>query len=59
VVAKVTIHQLYGPPWATSTSTATAICPDLLSITDLGSADGWRGRIVRVFFHLLRRCTGV
>ena len=43
----------------TSTGTTSAICPDLLSIRDLGEADGWRGAAVRVFFGLLWWVTGV
>ena len=35
------------------TGTNTAICPDLLTIHDLGVADNLRGRIVRGFFRLL------
>lgn len=35
------------------------LCPDLLSIRYLGAADGWRGRVVRGFFHVLRAVTGV
>lgn len=29
------------------------ICPDLLTINDLGVADTWRGRLIRAFFRLL------
>ncbi len=29
------------------------ICPDLLSIDDMGEADSWRGQVVRGFFHAL------
>ncbi len=28
-------------------------CPDLLSIDDMGEADGWRGHVVRGFFTVL------
>ena len=28
-------------------------CPDLLSIDDMGEADGWRGHAVRGFFYAL------
>lgn len=47
--------------WSSSTLTTTprAICPDLLSIRDLGEADGWRGHVVRGFFGILRKVTGV
>lgn len=44
------------------TYTGTAnwhICPDLLSIRDIGAADGWRGKVVRGFFRLLKVVTGV
>jgi hypothetical protein len=34
-------------------------CPDLLSIRDLGEADGWRGHLIRGFFRLLKVVTGV
>jgi hypothetical protein len=43
--------------WTTGTN--SAICPDLLSIRDLGEADGWRGHLVRGIFRLLRTITGV
>jgi hypothetical protein len=36
------------------TSTVRAICPDLLTIHDLGVADDLRGRVVRAFFHIMR-----
>ncbi len=38
-----TITKLVGVPF----------CPDLLSIEDMGEADGWRGQVVRGFFHAL------
>lgn len=41
------------------TANSRAICPDLLSIRDIGGADGWRGHVVRGFFRLLRVVTGV
>jgi hypothetical protein len=44
---------------STSTSTTNALCPDLLSIRDIGEADGWRGRAVRGFFQMLRVVTGL
>ncbi len=43
----------------TATGTHQAICPDLLSIRDIGEADGWRGRVVRGLFRLLRVVTGL
>ena len=46
-------------PTQTTTMTSSAICPDLLSIRDLGTADGWRGHAVRGFFRLLKIVTGV
>lgn len=30
------------------------ICPDLLRYEDIGAADNLRGRVVRVFFWLMR-----
>jgi hypothetical protein len=42
-----------------TTGTNSAICPDLLSIRDLGEADCWRGHLVRAFFVVLRKVTGV
>ena len=30
------------------------LCPDLLRWENIGAADGWRGRVVRAFFWLLR-----
>lgn len=44
---------------ATTTTNQQAICPDLLSIRDLGEADGWRGHVVRGFFRVLKIVTGV
>jgi hypothetical protein len=46
------------------TSVTRALCPDLLGLSDLGVADGLRGRVVRGFFWLLEivwrvRGTGV
>ena len=35
------------------------LCPDLLSIRNLGAADGWRGKSVRAFFRVLKWTTGV
>lgn len=51
-------YRLYGSP-STGTTTSSAICPDLLSITDLGVADNWRGRLVRGVFRVLRWVTGL
>ena len=43
-----------------STTGATQVlCPDLLSIRNIGEADGWRGHLVRGFFRLLKIVTGV
>lgn len=36
-----------------------SICPDLLRLGNLGSADGWRGHVVRGFFRLLKLVTGI
>jgi len=36
------------------TTTNSAICPDLLCHSQLGAADGWRGRVVRAVFFVLR-----
>lgn len=44
---------------ATVTGTHRAICPDLLSIRDIGEADGWRGHLVRGVFRVLRVVTGL
>lgn len=50
----------YGAMMTTATTgTHRAICPDLLSIRDIGEADGWRGRVVRAFFRVLRVVTGL
>lgn len=35
------------------------LCPDLLSIRQIGGADGWRGKVVRIFFRALKVVTGV
>jgi hypothetical protein len=41
-------------PMFTFTSTLSAICPDLLSLDEIGAADNLRGRVVRAFFWLMR-----
>lgn len=38
----------------TGTAAPQALCPDLLRYEQIGAADGWRGRVVRVFFWLMR-----
>ncbi len=38
-----TVSKILGVP----------ICPDLLSIDDMGEADGWRGQLIRGFFIVL------
>ena len=43
----------------TCTGTSSALCPDLLNLRDIGEADGWRGHVVRAFFHVLRVVTGL
>lgn len=30
------------------------LCPDLLRYEQIGAADGWRGRVVRAFFWIMR-----
>jgi hypothetical protein len=35
------------------TFTHTALCPDLLRLSQIGEADNFRGRVVRAFFRLL------
>lgn len=42
-----------------STSISSPLCPDLLSIRNIGEADGWRGWLVRAFFRFLKLVTGV
>jgi len=42
-----------GTEWVTVTGSSTAICPDLLSLRDIGVADNWRGRVIRAFFKLM------
>lgn len=39
---------------SSQTVAVSRLCPDLLTLDDLGAADGWRGRCVRAFFWLLR-----
>ena len=34
--------------------TPNCLCPDLLRLENIGAADGFRGRVVRGFFWLLR-----
>jgi hypothetical protein len=50
-----------APPWVSTSYglTPRALFPDLLSIRNIGAADGWRGRVVRGFFRILRAVTGV
>lgn len=45
--------------YSSVTTANRAICPDLLSIRDIGEADGWRGKAVRGFFRLLKVVSGV
>ena len=35
------------------TTTNSAICPDLLTIEQIGAADNLRGRVVRAFFRVM------
>lgn len=42
-----------GVPF-TVTTCASYICPDLLELDDIGAAGNVRGRVVRVFFMLMR-----
>ena len=37
-----------------NTAMQTSLCPDLLRYEQIGAADGWRGRVVRGFFWLMR-----
>lgn len=47
------------PATGANTTAPQWICPDLLSIRQIGAADGWRGRVVRAFFIALKKITGV
>lgn len=47
------------PMTLTGNFAGTSLCPDLLSIRNIGEADGWRGHVVRGFFRLLKWVTGV
>lgn len=50
----------YTSPTITTTGVSSQyLCPDLLSIRQIGGADGWRGKVVRVFFRALKVVTGV
>jgi len=40
---------------ADQTSAEFWLCPDLLTLADIGVADNLRGRVVRWFFWLMRR----
>lgn len=42
-------YQIEGSTWSTG-----ALCPDHLRLGDLGVADTWRGRLVRLALWLLR-----
>lgn len=35
------------------------LCPDMLSIRNVGPADSWRGHVVRVFLRFMKYLTGV
>ena len=37
-----------------TTSSVESLCPDLLRYEQIGAADGWRGRVVRAFFFVMR-----
>ena len=47
------------PSHTINTGNKQYICPDLLRLSDIGEADGWRGRVVRGFFWALKKVTGV
>jgi hypothetical protein len=49
----------WSPQTSYSSSYPAIICPDTLRLENLGEADAWRGKIVRVFFRALRVVTGV
>ena len=41
--------------WSYSdTSVVTYLCPDLLAYEDIGAADNLRGRVIRIFFWIMR-----
>lgn len=48
--------RIYGPPGFTwwdeksHTSNMSYLCPDMLSLRNIGVADNLRGRVVRAFF---------
>lgn len=50
------LPTVFPPGWvAGGTNLASAaLCPDLLRYEQIGAADGWRGRLVRAFFFVLR-----
>ena len=54
-----TSHPLLGLggmpsyPILSVTGVNTAICPDLLTIEQIGAADNLRGRVVRAFFRVM------
>lgn len=37
-----------------SVAVPSALCPDLLRFEQIGEADGWRGRVIRGVFFVLR-----
>lgn len=49
-----TLRMTSGKSSVTVTGIATALCPDLLRYSQIGAADGPRGRVVRAFFFLMR-----
>lgn len=51
--------QISGVVITGTATSSTHLCPDLLSLRNLGAADTWRGHLVRGFFRLLRVMTGV
>jgi len=51
------IVTINGQPWPSTGTSLKFItipaCPDLLSLQDIGEADGLRGKVVRAFFWLM------
>lgn len=45
------VHTIGVNAW---TASGAALCPDVLDYRAIGAADNWRGRVVRVFFWLMR-----
>ncbi len=57
MVISNSVKATYATPGyfeANWTGVTAALCPDLLTLSDIGVADNLRGRVVRAFFWVMR-----